>query len=154
MTDPAPAPEDLQRWMGLALEEARRGAEVEDEVPVGAVVIVDGEVVGRGHNQPIGRRDPTAHAEVLALREAAAGVGAYRLPGSILVVTLEPCLMCCGAMVHARVGTLVYGADDPKGGASELLDTFPRFNHRVEVVAGVEAEACGELLRAYFRGKR
>ena len=140
--------------MGLALEEARRGAEEEDEVPVGAVVVLDGEVVGRGHNQPIGRKDPTAHAEVLALRDAAAKVGAYRLPGSILVVTLEPCLMCCGAMVHARVATLIYGADDPKGGAVELLGTFPRFNHRVEVVAGVEAEACGELLRAYFRSKR
>jgi tRNA(adenine34) deaminase len=146
-------PHDLRGWMELALEEARRGA-AEDEVPVGAVVLVGGEVVGRGHNRPIGAKDPTAHAEIVALREAAERVGAYRLPGSVLVATLEPCLMCCGAMVHARVGTLVYGAEDPKGGAAELLRSFPRLNHRVEVVAGVAAEECGRLLTEYFRTKR
>ncbi len=113
-----------------------------------------GQIIGRGHNQPIGTTDPTAHAEIVAMRAAANHLGAYRLVETTLVATLEPCFMCCGAMIHARVGTLVYGAEDPKGGAVELLDSFPRFNHRIEVVGGIEAERCGDILREYFRGKR
>jgi len=146
-------PARYRAWMREALEEARRAA-AEDEVPVGAVVVSEGEIVGRGYNRPIASRDPTAHAEVVALREAGRRMGAYRMPGAVLVVTLEPCLMCCGAALHARVATLVYGAPDPKTGATGLLETFPRLNHRVEVVGGIEEEACGELLREYFRAKR
>lgn len=147
---------DDDGWMGLALEEAGRAAEA-GEVPVGAVVVMGGGLVGRGHNASISRSDPTAHAEILALREAAQHTGNYRLTGATLYATVEPCVMCCGAALHARLGRLVYGAADPKAGAAQslyrLLDD-PRLNHRIEVEAGVRAAECGARLREFFRSKR
>lgn len=146
----------LEALMGEALVEARRAADA-GEVPVGAVVAVDGVVVGRGFNQPIGATDPTAHAEIVALREAARAVGNYRLTGAVVCVTIEPCLMCVGALVHARVGTLAFGAAEPKAGAivsaMRALD-HPTLNHRFEVVAGVREEECRELVQAFFRDRR
>jgi len=142
--------------MERALELARRAAE-EGEVPVGAVLVRDGEVLGEGWNQPIQRHDPTAHAEIVALRAAGQAAGNYRLPGSTLYVTLEPCLMCTGAMVHARIARLVYGAaDDKRGAAGSRLDAFslPGLNHRVQVSGGVLGGECSELLRAFFRARR
>jgi len=142
--------------MERALALARR-AEAAGEVPVGAVVVRGGELLGEGWNRPISRRDPTAHAEVVALRAAAAAAGNYRLPGATLYVTLEPCLMCAGALVHARVARLVFGAPDPKtGAAGSRLDAFalPFLNHRVEVAGGVLAAECGRLLRAFFEARR
>ncbi len=142
-------------FMRLALAQAAQAREA-GEVPVGAVVVRDGVVVGRGFNQPIGTSDPTAHAEVLALREAAREAGNYRLPGATLYVTAEPCLMCVGAIVHARIGTVVYGVADPKGGAvRSLLDpsTLP-LNHRFEAVEGVLADECRHLLQDFFRERR
>ncbi len=144
--------------MREALAEARR-ALAAGEVPVGAVVVAGptGEVIGRGHNHPIGARDPTAHAEIAALRDAAARTGNYRLTGATLYVTIEPCQMCAGALVHARIATLVYGAPEPKAGAirstMQALD-HPALNHRVEVVAGVLADGCGALLREFFADRR
>lgn len=142
--------------MGLALEEAARAARA-GEVPVGAVVVLDGRLLASGHNAPIGGHDPTAHAEIVALRAAARAAGNYRLPGAALYATIEPCMMCCGAALHARVARLVYGADDTKAGAvrsvHRLLDD-PRLNHRVEVTAGVRAAECGARLSAFFRAKR
>ena len=142
--------------MTLALEEARRGLAA-GEVPVGAVVVVEGTVVGRAHNAPIALADPTAHAEVLALREAGRTLGNYRLPGATLCVTVEPCPMCCGAALHARVGRVVYGAADPKAGAVDslyrLLDD-PRLNHHVATRGGVRAAEAAALLRTFFEGKR
>src|SRR5512143_402995 len=125
-------------------------------VPVGAVVVLDGVVAGRGYNQPIGTSDPTAHAEILALREAARGAANYRLPGATLYVTIEPCLMCVGALVHARIGTVVYGVADPKGGAvRSLLDPNNlRLNHQFEAVEGVLADECRHLLQDFFRERR
>jgi tRNA(adenine34) deaminase len=143
-------------WMEQALALAAHG-ESRDEVPVGAVVVLDDAMAGEGWNQPIGRHDPTAHAEVVALRAAGARLGNYRLPRATLYVTLEPCLMCVGAIVHARIARLVYGATDPKGGAvSSLCRGFELagLNHRVEVSGGVMAEACGEILRRFFRARR
>jgi tRNA(adenine34) deaminase len=142
----------MARALALAREAAARG-----EVPVGAVVVLDGQVIGEGANGPIARQDPTAHAEILALRRAGAAVGNYRLPGATLYVTLEPCAMCAGAMVHARVERLVFGAPDPKSGAAGgVFDIVrsPRLNHRLEVTGGVLGEACGELLRGFFRDRR
>jgi tRNA(adenine34) deaminase len=143
-------------FMGEALEQARRGL-AEGEVPVGAVVMLDGEVIGHGHNSPIVENDPTAHAEILALREAARKTGNYRLSGSTLYVTLEPCAMCCGAMVWARVDRVVFGASDPKAGAAaslyHLLDD-ERLNHRAIVTGGVLAQECGALLQEFFKQKR
>lgn len=142
--------------MGLALEEARRAAAA-GEVPVGAVIVLDGQVVGRGHNAPIARHDPTAHAEVLALREAASARGNYRLPGATLYVTVEPCPMCCGAAIHARVARVVYGAADPKGGAAQSLYRLlgdARLNHEASVTEGVRGEECAALLREFFRARR
>jgi tRNA(adenine34) deaminase len=142
--------------MGLALEEARR-AESEGEVPVGAVVVLDGQLIGRGRNRVIANLDPTAHAEILALREAAAAVGNYRLIGATLYATLEPCAMCCGAAVNARVGRVVYGATDPKAGAAhslyQLLEDM-RLNHRAAVSAGVLGVECGALLSGFFQKRR
>jgi tRNA(adenine34) deaminase len=142
--------------MREALEEARRGLAV-GEVPVGAVVVVDGVIAGRGHNSPITLADPTAHAEILALREAAGKTGNYRLTGATLYATVEPCPMCCGAALHARVARLVYGARDPKAGAVEslyrLLDD-PRLNHRVEAAGGVLAGESAALLRRFFETRR
>ena len=143
-------------FMRLALEQARRGLDV-GEVPVGAVVVVEGRVTGAGYNQPIGALDPTAHAEIVALREAARASGNYRLTGATIYVTVEPCLMCVGAMVHARVGTLVFGAAEPKSGA--VVSAFaghelPGLNHRVAVVGGVLEEECREVIQQFFRRRR
>jgi tRNA(adenine34) deaminase len=146
---------DPEPFMRLALAQAALAAAA-GEVPVGAVLVLDGAVAGRGHNQPIGTCDPTAHAEVLALREAARARGNYRLDRSTLYVTVEPCLMCVGAILHARVGTVVYGVPDPKGGAvRSLLDpgTLP-LNHRFEAVEGVLAGECREILQEFFRSRR
>jgi len=145
-----------RHWMEHALALAAHGESL-DEVPVGAVVVLDDVVAGEGWNEPIGRHDPTAHAEVMALRAAGERLGNYRLPGATLYVTLEPCLMCVGAILHARIARLVYGATDPKGGAvCSLCRGFelPGLNHRVEVTGGVMADACGEALRRFFRARR
>ena len=142
--------------MRRALDLAAR-AEEAGEVPVGAVIVRDDEIIGEGFNRPIGLNDPSAHAEILALREAGHETENYRLPGSTLYVTLEPCPMCAGAMVHARVGRLVYGAGDPKSGAAgSVLDVVraPALNHQVEVTGGVLAGDCGQLLREFFRERR
>ena len=145
-----------EQFMRLALEEAAAGA-AEGEVPVGAVVVAAGEVVARAHNRPIALNDPTAHAEILALREAGGARGNYRLNGVDLYVTLEPCAMCAGALIQARVRRLVYAADDPKGGAVRSRDTLldsPYLNHRVEVCAGVLAEECAAQLEQFFTARR
>jgi tRNA(adenine34) deaminase len=143
-------------FMLAALEQARK-AQAAGEVPVGAVVAKDGEIVGAGFNAPINRHDPSGHAEILALRDAAIKLGNYRLPGCELYVTLEPCAMCVGAMLHARIARLIYGAADPKTGAcGSVIDLFsePRLNHHATVTAGVMAEECGALLREFFAEKR
>ena len=145
-----------QRFMAEALAEARFAAGL-GEAPVGAVLVLDGTIIARGHNLRETSGDPTAHAEVVALREAARRLGTWRLEGTTLYVTLEPCAMCAGALVLARVGTLVYGADDPKAGACGSLMNIvqdPRLNHRLEVVRGVRAEEAGALLRAFFHRLR
>ncbi len=142
-----------ERFMRAALAEARR-ADAAGEVPVGAVVVVGGEIAGTGFNQPIGTNDPTAHAEVVALRAAGRALGNYRLDGATIYVTVEPCLMCVGAMVHARLGRLVYGARDPRVGAASLLRRRPGLNHRVSVTGGVEAKHCAELLKDFFHQRR
>ncbi|WP_462331388.1 tRNA adenosine(34) deaminase TadA [Thiohalocapsa halophila] len=143
--------------MRHALALAARAAD-EGEVPVGAVVVRDGEVLGEGWNRPIAAHDPTAHAEIQALRAAAANVGNYRLTGAELYVTLEPCPMCAGAIVHARIARVIYGAADPKGGACgsifDLLPSDARFNHRTTCEGGVLAAACGDLLREFFAARR
>ena len=145
-----------EELMAAALDEARRGLEA-DEVPVGAVVVVDGEIIARAHNAPIALADPTAHAEVLALREAGRKLGNYRLTGATLYATVEPCPMCCGAILQARVARLVYGAPDPKAGAVEslyrLLDDA-RLNHRVATRGGVLADEAARLLKTFFEAKR
>lgn len=145
-----------EHFMRAAQREARE-ALAAGEVPVGAVVVLDGRVVGAGFNQPIGRADPTAHAEIVALRVAAREVGNYRLTGATLYVTVEPCVMCVGAIVHARIGTLVYGASEPKAGAvrsaMRALD-HPALNHRVEVIEGVLDEECGHIMQDFFRDRR
>lgn len=142
--------------MRVALAEARAGLAA-GEVPVGAVVVVGDAIVGQAHNAPIGLVDPSAHAEVLALREAARKIGNYRMPDATLFATLEPCAMCCGAVIQARLTRVVYGAPDPRAGAIEsvyrLLDD-PRLNHRVEALGGVLADECGALLREFFETKR
>lgn len=143
-------------WMRLAYGEALRAFDA-GEVPIGAVVVSDGRVVGKGFNQPIGSGDPTAHAEILALRDAASTLANYRLTGTILYVTVEPCLMCAGAIVHSRVGTVVYGAPEPRTGAVRTtvraLD-HPTLNHRVKVVEGVLDNKCRELMQRFFRERR
>jgi len=143
--------------MRRALALAERAA-AEGEVPVGAVLVRDGEVIGEGWNRPIAAHDPTAHAETQALRDAARRCSNYRLPDSTLYVTLEPCPMCAGAIVHARVREVVYGATDPKGGACgsvfDLLPSDARFNHRTDCRGGVLADDCGEVLRHFFRARR
>ena len=143
-------------WMRRALELARR-AQDEGEVPVGALLVVDGQVVGEGWNRPIGTHDPSAHAEMMALRAAAQSARNYRLTGSTLYVTLEPCVMCAGAIMHARVGRLVYGAADPKAGAvNSVYDVIanPRLNHRLEWSGGVLEAECGQILRDFFKARR
>ena len=142
--------------MRRALEQARI-AGTAGEVPIGAVVELDGAIIGLGYNQPIGSSDPTAHAEIVALRAAARAAGNYRLTGATLCVTIEPCVMCVGAIVHARIGTLVYGAAEPKTGAvrstMKLLDD-PSWNHRLVVVGGVLEPECRELVQEFFRARR
>jgi tRNA(adenine34) deaminase len=147
---------DDARWMGEALAEARRAA-LDAEAPVGAVVVLDGRIVGRGRNAPLGASDPTAHAEMLAIREAARALGAQRLTGGVLYVTVEPCAMCAGAALHARLGRVVYGAPNEKFGACgsrcDLLGAT-RWNHRVAVRGGVRAAEAAALLREFFGSKR
>jgi tRNA(adenine34) deaminase len=142
----------MQEALILAEEAARAG-----EVPVGAVVVKDGQVIGRGFNRPITTSDPTAHAEIVAMREAAAALGNYRLPGCELYVTLEPCAMCVGAMVHARIARIVYGARDPKTGACGSIMDLPAlgaWNHHGHFEGGVLARECGDLLRSFFADRR
>lgn len=147
---------DHAHWMARALERAREAAG-QGEVPVGAIVVRDDEVLGEGYNQPVGRHDPTAHAEIMALREAARRGSNYRLPGSRLYVTIEPCTMCVGAIIHARVDMLVFGAREPRYGAvvsaQRLLDS-ERYNHHPAVLEGVLADECGDLMRGFFRARR
>ena len=147
---------DEDQLMVAALAQAELAREA-GEVPIGAIVSIDGEIVGRGFNQPIRAADPTAHAEIVALRDAARRVGSYRLSGATLCVTIEPCLMCVGALVHARIGTLVYGAAEPKSGAVVSAvrgGELPGLNHRFEVVSGVREETCRELMQSFFRDRR
>jgi tRNA(adenine34) deaminase len=146
----------FEQLMEAALVEAERAREA-GEVPVGAVVAIGGEIVGRGCNHPISATDPTAHAEIAAIRDAARTTGNYRLTGATLCVTIEPCLMCVGALVHARIGTLVYGAAEPRTGA--IVSTvrggeLPGHNHRFEVVSGVLEEDCRALIQAFFKERR
>ena len=142
----------MREALRLAEEAGRAG-----EVPIGAVVVVEGAVVGRGFNRPIGARDPTAHAEIVALREAAQAAANYRLTGATMYVTVEPCLMCVGAMVHARIGMLVFGTSEPKAGAIESTQRAHEhgaLNHRLVVVSGVLARECRELVQRFFRERR
>jgi tRNA(adenine34) deaminase len=142
----------MREAMGLAEEAARNG-----EVPVGAVVVKDGQVIGRGWNRPISAADPTAHAEIVALREAASHLGNYRLAGCDLYVTLEPCAMCVGAMLHARLARVIFGASDPKTGACGSVVDLPaveRLNHHAAFEGGVLAEECGALLKKFFAERR
>jgi tRNA(adenine34) deaminase len=144
------------QYMEMALAEARI-ADAAGEVPVGAVIVVDGVVVARAFNQPISTNDPTAHAEMLALREAARTAGNYRLSAATMYCTLEPCMMCAGAMIHARLARLVFGAFDPKAGSAGSIYnvlTDPRLNHRVDVVFGIQQAECGTLLRDFFARRR
>jgi tRNA(adenine34) deaminase len=145
-----------EQWMHEALGEARR-AEREGEVPVGAIVLINDKIVGRGHNHSIQLHDPTAHAEILALRHAAHSMKNYRLPGSIMIVTVEPCVMCAGAMIQARVEQVIYGAPDPKAGSLDShfhLATAAHLNHTFEVMSGVLEEPCGSLIRMFFAARR
>lgn len=142
--------------MALALAEAEQAA-AEDEVPIGAVIVRDGQILGSAHNQREQLRDPTAHAEMIAITQAAAALDSWRLEGCTLYVTLEPCPMCAGAIVQSRVKRVVYGADDPKAGAVKSLYQLlqdARLNHRADVVAGVMAEGCGQILSRFFQQKR
>jgi tRNA(adenine34) deaminase len=142
--------------MRLALEQASRAAAA-GEVPIGAVVVIGDRVVGSGFNQPIRANDPTAHAEIVAMREAAQRLGNYRLTGATLYVTVEPCLMCVGAMVHARIGTVVYGAPEPKAGAIQSMTAaheLAGLNHRLQVMGGGLEEECRAILQEFFRGRR
>jgi tRNA(adenine34) deaminase len=148
--------QDDAAWMELALEQARLAA-LASEVPVGALVIKDAEIIGVGHNRNLLDRDPTAHAEIIALRHAAGRLGNHRLPGCTLYSTIEPCSMCAGALVHARISRLVYGAADPKAGAAGsvlLVLNHPSLNHKMEVTSGVLADKCSEILQDFFRRKR
>jgi tRNA(adenine34) deaminase len=143
-------------WMDHALQQARLAAAA-GEVPVGAVIVQDGKIVGLGHNRTLLDGDPTAHAEIVALRQAAARLGNHRLGDCVMFATIEPCAMCAGAMIHARLARLVYGASDPKAGAAgSVLEVInhPKLNHEMEVTSGVLAEKCAEILQEFFRGKR
>jgi tRNA(adenine34) deaminase len=144
------------QFMGAALELARQGREA-GEVPVGAIVVLDAAVIGEGFNRPIGSHDPTAHAEIVAMRAAGQRIGNYRLAGATLYVTIEPCQMCVGAMIHARIARLVYGAPEPKAGAIESAmkaHEHPSLNHRLEVTAGVLEAECRETIQAFFADRR
>ena len=143
-------------WMQLALDQAQAAAEL-GEVPVGALVIKDGEILASAHNRNLLDRDPTAHAEMVALRQAASRVGNHRLVGCEMFVTIEPCAMCAGAMIHARLARLVYGASDPKAGAAgSVLQVLnhPNLNHKMEVKAGVLQDECSEILQRFFKDRR
>jgi tRNA(adenine34) deaminase len=143
-------------FMQQALAEARKAVEI-GEVPVGAIVVIDGAIAGAGFNQPITANDPTAHAEIVAMRAAAARAGNYRLTGATLYVTVEPCLMCVGAMVHARIGTVVFGAAEPKAGALVSMTKaheLSGLNHRLDIVGGVLEDECRGIMQAFFRAKR
>ncbi len=156
MTLPEPAPHDDAYWMRRALELAREARDA-GEVPVGAVVVAGGQVVGQGYNQPISSHDPTAHAEVVALRDAAGRLANYRLPGATLYVTMEPCVMCAGAILHARLTRVVYGAREYKTGAhGSIVDVFaePRLNHHCEIVGGILADECAALISGFFESRR
>jgi len=145
-----------QQFMRLAIEQAQLAAQA-GEVPVGAVLVRDGQIISKAFNKPIANHDPSAHAEMLALREAALVEQNYRIPGSTLYVTLEPCAMCSGAMLHARIDRVVYGAPDPKtGAAGSVLDLFSskQINHQTSVEGGIMSEECGQLLRDFFKGRR
>ena len=145
-----------QQYMCMAIEQAQLAAQ-SGEVPVGAVLVKDGQVISKAFNKPIANHDPSAHAEMLALREAALAEENYRIPGSTLYVTLEPCAMCSGAMLHARIDRVVYGASDPKtGAAGSVLDIFAskQINHQTSVEGGIMSEECGQLLRDFFKGRR
>ena len=147
---------DYEILMEQALVEAWRARDA-GEVPIGAVVALDGAIIGRGYNQPISSGDPTAHAEIVAIRGAARHVGNYRLTGAVLCVTIEPCLMCVGALIHARIATLVYGAGEPRTGAVASTvrgGELPGHNHRFEVVSGIRDEACRELMQTFFKARR
>jgi tRNA(adenine34) deaminase len=149
-------PPEGERWMREALALARV-AQARGEVPVGAIVVRDGEIVGRGGNAPVAANDPTAHAEITALRDAARALGNYRLPGCDIYVTLEPCVMCAGAIMHARIRRLVFGARDPKTGAcGSVVDVFGErlLNHQTTVTGGLAGDECGELLSAFFAARR
>ena len=155
VSEPKPALDDLA-FMELALAQARAAGEA-GEIPVGALVVKDGEIVAQGQNRNLRDHDPSAHAEIVALRQAAARLGNHRLGGCVMFATIEPCAMCAGAMVHARLARLVYGASDPKAGAAgsalEVVN-HPRLNHRMEVTSGVLADRCSELLREFFQSRR
>ncbi len=145
-----------QQYMHMAIEQAQLAAQ-SGEVPVGAVLVRDGQVIAKAFNQPIANHDPSAHAEMLALRDAALSLENYRIPGSTLYVTLEPCAMCSGAMLHARIDRVVYGAPDPKtGAAGSVLNLFSskQINHQTSVQGGIMGEECGQLLRDFFKGRR
>ena len=149
--------EQFESWMQRALELAGQAAQ-NKEVPVGAIVVLDDRILGEGRNAPIGANDPTAHAEICALRAAGKAAGNYRLSGSILICTVEPCLMCIGAALHARVETIVFGTHDPKVGACNrlkgLYEDGAGFNHRIEIIGGVLKEACREQLTDFFQARR
>ena len=152
----SPFMKDDTFWMAEALKEACLAA-AGGEVPVGAIVVREERVLGRGHNAPISRCDPTAHAEIMALREAAESVRNYRLVDAVLYTTVEPCLMCMGALLHARIRRVVFGCSDPKGGAAGTLYDLShdeRLNHRIEITSGVDAEECRHLLQKFFYSKR
>jgi len=149
--------EEDERFMRRALQLAQHAADAHEEVPVGAVLVTNGEIVGEGWNQSISHHDPSAHAEICALREAGKRLANYRLPAATLYVTLEPCVMCAGAIVHARVARVVYAADDPKtGAAGSVFDTLisDRHNHRVQVEKGLCATESAQLLRLFFKQRR
>ena len=145
-----------QQYMRMAIEQAQLAAQ-SGEVPVGAILVKNGEVIAKAFNKPIANHDPSAHAEMLAMREAALAEENYRIPGSTLYVTLEPCAMCSGAMLHARIERVVYGAPDPKtGAAGSVLDLFAskQINHQTSVEGGIMGEECGQMLRDFFKGRR
>jgi tRNA(adenine34) deaminase len=147
---------DHEVFMRAALAEAGRARDA-GEVPVGAVVVLDGAVIGAGYNRPISSHDPTAHAEVVALRAAGMQAGSYRLTGAIMYVTIEPCLMCVGAMVHARIGTVIYGTTEPKAGAIVSMtraNELPGLNHRLEAIGGVLEDDCRAMMQEFFRTRR
>ncbi|MGE0103475.1 MAG: tRNA adenosine(34) deaminase TadA [Blastocatellales bacterium] len=143
-------------FMNFALAEARAAA-VDEEVPVGAVIVMNDRIIGAGHNRPIGLNDPTAHAEIIAIRQTAEALGNYRLTGAELYVTIEPCAMCAGAIVNARIARLVYGANDPRAGGVDTIFqicTSSSLNHQVEVTSGVMAEECRNIMQQFFRVRR